>query len=85
MICGKHQERESQTSRQWLGLENSFAQPYMPLYQYASSLHCSCGTYKDNLSNNQELIEFVIISFISMTLMLKVTRMKEMIPNNRSS
>ena len=30
----------------------------MPLHQCASSLHCSYGTYKDNLSNNQEIIEF---------------------------
>ena len=31
-------------------------------------LYISYGTYRENLSNNQELLEFVIISFILITL-----------------
>ena len=44
-----------------------------PLYQYANSPYCSLylshGSYKENLSNNQEFLKFVITSFILMTLM----------------
>ena len=32
--------------------------------------YISCGTYKENLSNDQEIFEFVIISFILVTLLL---------------
>ena len=32
-------------------------------------LYISCGTYRENLSNNQELLEFVIISVTLITLM----------------
>ena len=34
-----------------------------------SSLYISYVTYKESLSNNQELLEFAIISFILTTLM----------------
>ena len=44
-----------------------------PLYQYANSPYCSLylshGSYKENLSNNQEFLKFVITFFILMTLM----------------
>ena len=43
-------------------------------HQYASSSYCSLyisyGIYKENLSNNQELLEFEIISVILMNLLL---------------
>ena len=45
----------------------------LTLHQYAYSPYCSLyislGANKENLSNNQELLYLVIISFILMTLM----------------
>lgn len=44
-------------------------------YQYSSSpnysLYISCGNYKENLSNNQELFESAKTFFIPMTLMFE--------------
>ena len=49
------------------------AWPFKPLHQHAyspyRSLCISYGTDKENSSNDHELLEFAIISFILMTLM----------------
>ena len=40
------------------------------VYKFSTPfLYISCGTYRENLSNNQELLEFVIISVTLITLM----------------
>ena len=53
---------------------NAKYQPFTTLHQYTSShtvfqTFPNDGTCKENLSNNQELIEVAIIPFILMTLM----------------
>ena len=50
--------------------------PLIPLHWYAGSPYCSLyifyGTCKENFSDNQELLEFAIISFILITLMFEI-------------
>ena len=43
---------------------------YLYVYSPSCSLYISYGADKENLFNNQELLKFVIISFILVTLII---------------
>ena len=61
-----------QLSFRWRKIFNKLLKPFTSLHQYARSpvfsIH-KLWTYKENFHNNQECLEFLIISFILITLM----------------